>query len=471
MGIGISNWTLARAVSRLGQLGVVSGTAIDSVFVRRLQDHGVDSALQRVLDRFPLQSVVKDVLAKYAPARHRDPSAPYRPVPMLTHRNVQASQDLLVLAAYSEVAQAKEGHDGLVGINLLTKVEIPTVATLYGAMLAGVDYVMMGAGIPSHIPGILDRLADGEPVELPLSVDGLGEGEHAPTLRFDPRRLLAKFTVHRPKFLGIVSSHVLATALARRSNGVVDGFVIESPTAGGHNAPPRGRLQLDNEGNPVYGERDVVDYDAMRALGLPFWIAGGVTTPEKVREARDLGAVGVQVGTLFAYCRESGMEPGLRQRIIETLDEGPVSIATSILASPTGYPFKVAEIEGTLSEHECYVERERVCDLGYLREAYVTDRHTIGYRCPAEPVNQYVAKGGRLEDTIGRVCLCNSLMAATGLGQVHHGEHELPIVTSGDCINEVAHLRHELGDYSAADVIDYLAASLEASQSLSAHSS
>jgi NAD(P)H-dependent flavin oxidoreductase YrpB (nitropropane dioxygenase family) len=31
MGIGISHWGLARAVSAAGQLGVVSGTAIDTV--------------------------------------------------------------------------------------------------------------------------------------------------------------------------------------------------------------------------------------------------------------------------------------------------------------------------------------------------------------------------------------------------------------------------------------------------------
>jgi len=31
MGIAVSDWRLARAVSRLGQLGVVSGTAIDSI--------------------------------------------------------------------------------------------------------------------------------------------------------------------------------------------------------------------------------------------------------------------------------------------------------------------------------------------------------------------------------------------------------------------------------------------------------
>ena len=38
MGVGVSSWRLARAVSALGQLGVVSGTALDQVLARRLQD-------------------------------------------------------------------------------------------------------------------------------------------------------------------------------------------------------------------------------------------------------------------------------------------------------------------------------------------------------------------------------------------------------------------------------------------------
>ena len=38
MGIAVSGWRLASTVARAGQLGVVSGTGIDNVFVRRLQD-------------------------------------------------------------------------------------------------------------------------------------------------------------------------------------------------------------------------------------------------------------------------------------------------------------------------------------------------------------------------------------------------------------------------------------------------
>jgi nitronate monooxygenase len=56
--------------------------------------------------------------------------------------------ELRVVANFVEVFLAREGHDGLVGINYLEKIQIPHLSSIYGAMLAGVDYVLMGAGIP-----------------------------------------------------------------------------------------------------------------------------------------------------------------------------------------------------------------------------------------------------------------------------------------------------------------------------------
>lgn len=457
MGIAVSHWPLARAVAMAGQLGVVSGTAIESVFVRRLQDFGVDDGLRAVLEKFPNQSVVEAALTRYAKARRPGSKTPYRAVPMLTHRNVHATQDLLVLAAYAEVAQAKAGHDGLVGINLLTKVQIPTVPSLYGAMLAGVDYVVMGAGIPVHIPGVLDQLSRGELVEMPLDVVGEADKALVPNLRFDPSRFDTAGPLSRPDFLGIVSSHVLANALVKRSSGAVNGFVVEGPTAGGHNAPPRGPLSLDSEGNPIYGERDRVDFAAVRNLGLPFWVAGGVTSSDHVRAALELGATGVQVGTLFAYCHESGMQDGLRRRVMDQVRHGGVRVKTSVRASSTGYPFKVAEVADTLSEEKVFEERPRICDLGYLRDAYIKTDGSVGYRCPSEPVKQFISKGGEVDETSERTCLCNALMSAAGFPQVRdHGYLEPPIVTSGDSINEIAPMLVGRDDYSAIDVIEYL---------------
>lgn len=245
--------------------------------------------------------------------------------------------------------------------------------------------------------------------------------------------------LHRPRFLAIVSSNTLATTMLRRASGRVDGLVIETPIAGGHNAPPRGKLQLNDAGEPVYGERDRVNVAELRLLGVPFWLAGGYGNAEKVREALEQGAAGVQVGTAFAFTRESGLRPDLKSSLLAQAVAGTGEVFTDPLASPTGFPFKVALLEGTSSEAGVYQERKRVCDLGYLREPYAAPDGNIGYRCAAEPVANYLSKGGKIEDTVGRKCLCNALLSNIGHAQVRKNEVQEPaLVTVGDDLNTVA---------------------------------
>ena len=88
---------------------------------------------------------------------------------------------------------------------------------------------------------------------------------------------------------------------------------------------------------------------------------------------------------------------------------------------------------GTVSEETVYLARERRCDIGLLQVNYLTPGGELGYRCPAEPVDAFVAKGGRVQNTVGRVCLCNALLAAAGLPQLRPGGYEEPpIVTLGE---------------------------------------
>jgi nitronate monooxygenase len=191
-------------------------------------------------------------------------------------------------------------------------------------------------------------------------------------------------------------------------------------------------------------------------------LAGGFGNAEKLREALEQGAAGIQVGTAFAFSRESGMRPDLRFRLIAQALEGKGVVFTDPLASPTGFPFKVAQVEGTASAFPIYQERKRVCDLGYLREPYATSETTIGYRCAAEPVANYVAKGGKVEDTVGRKCLCNALMANVGHAQIRKdGFVELPLVTVGDDLNSIAQfLAPGQNSYGAADVVESLLSAL-----------
>ena len=457
MGVGVSSWLLARAVSLTGQLGVVSGTALDVVVARRLQDGDAGGHVRRALAHFPVPSMAHRVLQRYLRPGGRVRGQPYLAVPKLSLRPSLRAVELSVVSNFTEVWLAKEGHDGIVGINFLEKVQMATASAAYGAMLAGADYVLMGAGIPAQIPRLLDQLAGHRPCSLSVHVDG---ATTTYSVGLDPEALTGGglAPLRRPRFLAIVSAHVLAVRLAREDATRPDGFVIEGPRAGGHNAPPRGRPVLDEDGQPVFGPRDDADLSKVAQVGLPFWLAGGYGTPGRLAEARAAGASGVQAGTLFALSAESGLDVALRREMLVELAEGRLEVRTDPLASPTRFPFKVVSLPDTLSGAETYAARPRLCDVGHLRVPYERSPGSVGYRCPGEPAHIYVEKGGAAGDTIGRKCLCNALLANVGLGQSRRdGYHEVALVTLGedfDGLNELQRA-HPAG-WSAAQAVDYL---------------
>jgi nitronate monooxygenase len=461
MGVAVSGWTLARTVSMLGQMGVVSGTGLAVILARSLQLGDPNGQLRHALQQFPVPGVAARVLAQYFIPGGKSPTAPFKLAPMPTLCPGAALTELTVVANFVEVFLAKDGHNGLVGINFLEKIQLPTLPSLYGAMLANVDYVLMGAGIPRSIPGALDCLAEGEPAQLKVDVIGALHGEEFLST-FDPRAFCNGElpVVKRPQFLGIVASVTLAMTLARKASGHVDGFIIEGDTAGGHNAPPRGTLQLNAIGEPIYGERDVVDLKKIHDLGRPFWLAGSYGRPGRLAEALCLGATGVQVGTAFAFCEESGLRPELKRQALQMSRAGKARVFTDPVASPTGFPFKVVQMEGTLSHADQYAARTRICDLGYLRHLYRKPDGTPGYRCPAEPVDDFVKKGGTVADAQGRKCLCNGLVANVGLAQVRSElDQELALMTAGDDVANVAQfLKPGCDSYTAADVLHCLLA-------------
>jgi nitronate monooxygenase len=459
MGVAISHWLLAKTVSSLGQLGVVSGIGIDLVLCCRLGEGDLGGHVRRALQHFPFPHVAERVIDEYfrasGPLEEGGSKLPTLWTAAPTIERVQ----LGVLAGFMEVFLAKEGHENPVGINLLEKAQLGNLSVLYGAMLAGVDVVLVGAGVPMKFPGIIDRLAKHEHVTYPLDVCGASEGQES-HIELCPDEVFPGLPervgeLQRPKFLPIVSSNALATALAKRANGRVDGFVVENPIAGGHNAPPRGLISHNDKGEPVYTEKDNVDLDKLKALGLPFWLAGGFGRPGRLKEALDCGAAGVQVGTPFAYCDESGMEPALRQRVLYKVCAGKIEVRTDPKASPTGFPFKVVQLEGTASDPRTREKRERVCDLGMLRQIYAKEDGSLGYRCAAEPVSAYEQKGGNPADTEGVICLCSSLGATAGYPRHRkNGYVELPLVTAGDMLPEIGcFLPEGATHYSAADVL------------------
>ena len=457
MGVGVSDWRLAGAVARAGGLGVVSGTALDAVLARRLQTGDRGGHLREALGAFPFPDVAERIIGRYYRVDGSGAGQSFRPVPRLGLRPNRTRDELLVAANFAEVFLAKRGHDGWVGVNYLEKIQLATPAAVYGAMLAGVDYVLMGAGVPAGIPQLLGSFAAGRPGEIGVNVDGAPAGA-AFSVRLDPREVFGVAPIlRRPRFLAIVSSHVLAAYLARDELTRPDGLVIETPVAGGHSARPRGPSQLDETGQPVYGPRDEPDLAKLRQLGLPFWLAGGHAGPDQLCAAQAAGAVGVQVGSVFALCRDSGIAPKVRQAALAEARGGQLVVRNDPAASPTGFPFKVAELAGTIATEAVYSARQRICDLGYLRTPYLTPQGKVGYRCPSEPVDAYVAKGGAREETVGRRCLCNGLTATVGLAQSHpDGYLEPALVTLGQDLSFLRALPFDHDDYTAGDVVRYL---------------
>jgi nitronate monooxygenase len=452
MGLGISTPRLARIVSKMGGLGTLSGVAADRWLARTLQHGDPDGNIRYAMSHFPLPEVAKRVIDAYFVEGGIKKGQSYKTMPVFTFKTPKSLIDLIVCANFVLVFLAKQSCANPININYLEKIQLPHVYSFTGAMLAGVDYITMGAGIPLQVPGILDDLAERKPGTYRINIDGRKEQE---ILKFDPEIHFGQKLplLKRPGFFPIISSNLLADLFMQKSSGSFDGFIVELPTAGGHNGPPRGKFATNERGEPIYGPKDEVFFEKIVKLNKPFWIGGSYASPELLKNAQDLGAVGIQAGTIFALSEESGMDANYRQTLRELGFNGQLDVITDLRVSPTGFPFKVVSLAGTVMDPQTYRDRERLCNHGFLVTPYMRPDNLIGYRCPAEKIDSYIRKGGNFADTIDRRCLCNGLMATTSIG---NGD-EPPIITLGDDVSFLKILmKDETSSYTVADAMNYL---------------
>ncbi len=456
MGFYISSPFLARAVSMCGQLGTASGVGADILLARILQNGDPGGHFRRALAHFPFQHVAQRVIEAFYEEGGIPQGVRYKGKPVFTVKPSDLLVSLTICANYAFVYLAKEGHSNPVSINYMEKIAMPIPFAMVGGMLAGVNFVTMGAGIPRQIPDLIDAIAEGRTLQYEVPVlgdDGKVKRHH--TMSFDPKTFFGSELppLKKPGFIPIVASNALATYFATKFEGRVYGLVVEEETAGGHNAPPRD-LVRDATGRPlpIYGQRDVVDYRKVAALGLPFWIGGSRSSPEQILWAKSVGAVGAQCGGIFALSDESGMDPKLRRKLREQGFRGKLIVRTDMDISPTGYPFQLVELEETISDPSVYEKRPRVCSQCALVDLYDRPNGTIGYRCPAEPEDKYASKGGD-KDTRGVGCLCNGLMATAGMGD----KGEPPVVTLGKYLGFLPKLiEGPESSYGVKQAIDYL---------------
>ena len=455
MGVNISDPHLACTCAKHSQiLATVSLVAAGPLLARFLQKGDPGGHYQRALAHFPFPEVAERIIKEYFIEEGIPATQKFKTVPAFHFSPRAELIELTVAGSFAAVWLAKEGHGELVSANLLEKIQVSLIHHIYGAMLAGIDVITMGAGITLQIPGVLEAFSRGRAASYRVHVEGSKEGFEM--ISFDPKAFFANAPgeLALPLFLPIVSTDVLASLMDNRlPEGAIKGFVLEKYIAGGHNAPPRGRYLLNEFGEPIYGIRDQVNFKKVLDLGYPFWIGGGFASPEGLAQAQELGAVGIQAGGIFALCEQSGMKPHNRNEIRRLGYRGELQIRTDPKASPTGFPFKIVQLVGTHSVTEVYEARERICDLGALSVPYARTDGTIGFRCPGEPVGDFIRKGGKLEDTNGVRCLCNSLLSAAGIAN----PNEPPIFTLGDDVSFLRHLMdHENDSYNADEAITYL---------------
>jgi nitronate monooxygenase len=496
MGVYVSNWRMARTVAteKPGTTaGTVSGTGLDWVYVRLLQLGDPGGHIQRALAAFDARfgiNIGQKIVERYFIQGGKKPAERFKNAPRQIVRAIDGSNsvplpiqpvqpaplsigediiELLIATGFAEVWLAKEGHKGNIFINFLKKVELPLVFTLFGAMLAGVNGVIVGAGNPDGLPAISSQLVNFETVNIEISVlyREPGESFYVP---FNPRSVAeGKLTLEplqRPAFLAIASLENLVKSLSQSQTQAPDGFIIEHHTAGGHNAGPQGPVQLDIKGQPIYSNLDEPDLKAIREIGLPFWLAGGYGNHEKLRQALSLGAAGVQVGSAFALTEESGMKSAYRNAILDKIKKGTADedLVLTTLFSPTGFPFKVVQLENTVAKDSVYLDRPRVCDIGLLEQRGfskpdINGNRILFQRCSAAPVSGFIKKRGLSHNTEERRCLCNGLLSTVGLGQISGQAgaitEEPAIVTLGNHLEGVRRLsRQGQVSYRVQDVVE-----------------
>jgi NAD(P)H-dependent flavin oxidoreductase YrpB (nitropropane dioxygenase family) len=447
MGVDVSGIDLISAAANHPSRrvsGSLSGTALAEVYVRRLQMGDPGAKIERAFEAFSarvpaLTQEIQDLYKKFHIVGGKSADAKFRGMSMGGMTPARDVQIMIIAATFAHVWRAKQAAPGRpIGVNFLRKLERTLLYGLYGAMLAGADWIVMGAGDPSAVPGLLDSLARHELTELPMQVATCPLGEYK--VSFDPKDLVGDAAAPaRTPFLAIVSSHLQAEGLAANPVTRPDGFVIEGPLAGGHNAPPSKRAK-DADGHYVYGPEDEADLRAVAAIGLPFWVAGGQAKPGGPFNRR-------QVGTIFALAKESGLEPSLRQKMLGLIWRQKERVVNDARASPSTYPFKIAQAPGTVGESAVYEDRKRVCDVGLLRGWRPKDGKVIGL-CPADKPDLFKKAGGAAWRCAGAMCLCNGLLSAVGVGQ----PAEAPLITLGDTA-PVRELQRQLKrlEYSAAE--------------------
>ena len=325
MGVGISLATLVGAVAREGGMGTISSALLDRLVSKRLG---------RRFDTYE--------------------------------------------ATYHEVLRAKElaGGKGLVAINIMVALMRDYEQSVRGALDAGVDAIISGAGPPLRLPFIQKP---GNTAIIP-----------------------------------IVSSARALEIFCRKweKRGFrPDAVVLEGPLAGGHlgfkfEEILDARFSLENLFPPV---KEV----AMKHGDFPVIVAGGIYDHADIAEWQEKGAAGVQMGTRFLATEESNATEAYKQAVIKAREKDILVVPNS----PCKMPFRILTTSPMFQETLKDLRAPK-CDKGYLLWPDSAGNLTL---CEAKKSGQ------------GFFCICNGLLSSAG----YNPFEEAPLYTVGHNVYQV----------------------------------
>ncbi len=322
MGVGVSLYPLAAAVAHEGGVGVVSSAVLDRLVSKR------------------------------------------------NGKKVNSYE-----AAYEEVSLSKQagaGAGGGVGINIMMALMRDYEASVRGALDAGVDFIISGAGLPLGLPAIQP------PKDTAL--------------------------------IPIVSSARALEIICKKWEKLgyrPDAVVLEGPLAGGHLGFKFD--EIESESNRLENLLPSVKDMAKKYGDFPVIVAGGVYLHDDIVRFMQMGADGVQMGTRFLATEESSASDEYKQAVVRAREED-ILVAYQP-GSPCGLPFRIIR-QSPMFQSTLKRMRAPKCDKGAVLLKDKEGKFTI---CPAK------------EDNDKFFCICNGLLSSGG----YNPDEEEPLYTVG----------------------------------------
>lgn len=324
MGVGVSLAPLASAVAREGGVGVISSACLNRI---------VSSQIKRKVKIYDAIKI--------------------------------------------EISNAKNlSGGGLIGINIMFALQKDFEDSVMGAIDAGADFIISGAGLPLNLPAI----------QFPKDT----------------------------ALIPIVSSARALEIICKRWKKLgylPDAVVLEGPLAGGHLGFKMDQIKL--ESNTLENLFSPVKDMAKKYGDFPVIVAGGIYTREDIVKFIKMGADGVQMGTRFLATNESSASEEYKRAVINANADDIIVVDPKINppGSPCGLPFRIIK-QSPGFVFALNKIRKPKCDKGYVLFKDADGKFT---RCLAKESNENC------------FCICNGLLSSAG----YNSKKEEPLYTVG----------------------------------------